>query len=536
MTLYSWYVAVSLAAAACVSVTAQATVSQADVFINEIHYDNTGADAGESVELAGPAGVTLEGLSLHFYNGNGGGQYSTTTLAGTLPAMQSGYGVLSFATSGLQNGPDGIALVRDSDASVLQFLSYEGTITATDGPAIGLTSVDINVAQTSSTPVSESLQMCGSGSNSTDFGWGATATTASFGSINSCQSFERPTVTTCIDLKRLFRNNSCCGNASKGINLHFVDISTGQMVPAPQCHDLATVYTNRSCCGAPSKEVNLTLVSAIPSTAPATAPSCGTCSSINQADPTVTSSTFTAPPDSLVLHYGESTNYTVWLDCQVRGAYRFEYNISRDCGCLPRLSSFKKDRDVPELCQQNSSSAYPSVIDSLGTVHRYDRGHQVPANHLDSDQTAIAQSQYMTNVLPQASLMNRGSWLATEEITECYRDLEPLHVLGGAVYNSTSPRATWFLASHGIQLPVAYWKVITASTLFPDDFGRIAFFIPNEAVAVRSMLDEYVVSLSQLETLLASYNISQVFDTTLAEKQHTPTAAWALPAGCDKGR
>ena len=56
------------------------------------------------------------------------------------------------------------------------------------------------------------------------------------------------------------------------------------------------------------------------------------------------------------------------------------------------------------------------------------------------------------------------------------------------------------------------WQVITASTLFPDDFGRIAFFIPNEAVAVRSMLDEYVVSLSQLETLLASYNISQVPD------------------------
>ena len=57
--------------------------------------------------------------------------------------------------------------------------------------------------------------------------------------------------------------------------------------------------------------------------------------------------------------------------------HRFEYNISRDCGCLPRLSSFKKDQDVPEVCQQNSTSAYPAVNDSLGTVHRYDRGHQV---------------------------------------------------------------------------------------------------------------------------------------------------------------
>jgi len=32
------------------------------VFINEIHYDNIGTDAGEAIEIAGPAGTDLTGI------------------------------------------------------------------------------------------------------------------------------------------------------------------------------------------------------------------------------------------------------------------------------------------------------------------------------------------------------------------------------------------------------------------------------------------------------------------------------------------
>jgi hypothetical protein len=34
------------------------------VFINEIHYDNTGTDVGEAVEIAGYAGIDLTGWSI----------------------------------------------------------------------------------------------------------------------------------------------------------------------------------------------------------------------------------------------------------------------------------------------------------------------------------------------------------------------------------------------------------------------------------------------------------------------------------------
>ena len=112
------------------------------VFINEIHYDNTGGDTGEFVEVAGPAGEDMAGWSLVFYNGNGGASYATIALSGVIPDEGSGAGALSFPQSGIQNGsPDGVALV--DGATVVQFLSYEGGFSASNGPAAGLPSTDI---------------------------------------------------------------------------------------------------------------------------------------------------------------------------------------------------------------------------------------------------------------------------------------------------------------------------------------------------------------------------------------------------------
>lgn len=68
----------------------------------------------------------------------------------------------SYATNGIQNGsPDGIALVNGT--TVVQFLSYEGTFAAVDGPASDMTSVDIGVSEPGSTPIGFSLQLRGTG-------------------------------------------------------------------------------------------------------------------------------------------------------------------------------------------------------------------------------------------------------------------------------------------------------------------------------------------------------------------------------------
>ncbi len=88
------------------------------MFINEIHYDNDGADFDEGVELLGPLSTDLSSYRLELYNGNGGARYGTANYipaGAALSPVGSGFGALWVPTLDLQNGsPDGIALFNGS--------------------------------------------------------------------------------------------------------------------------------------------------------------------------------------------------------------------------------------------------------------------------------------------------------------------------------------------------------------------------------------------------------------------------------------
>lgn len=160
------------------------------VFFNEIHYDNSGTDSGEAIEIAGTAGTDLTGWQIVLYNGSNGQAYDTRTLSGVIADQDHGFGALSFSypANGIQNGPpDAFALV-DPEGHVVQFLSYEGVFTATNGPANGLTSTDIGVSEPGDVPAGQSLQLKGTGTDYADFTW-TSESTASFGTINAGESF-----------------------------------------------------------------------------------------------------------------------------------------------------------------------------------------------------------------------------------------------------------------------------------------------------------------------------------------------------------
>ncbi len=158
------------------------------VHLSEIHYDNVGADVDERIEITAPAGTDLSGWSVVLYNGSNGTSYDTRALVDTVPDQCDGRGtvVLAYPPNGIQNGdPDGVALVNGT--TVVEFLSWEGTFAAANGPAAGLTSVDIGVAETASTPVGESLQR-------TSAGWSPPAP-HTFGACNPDSDVEVATVT-----------------------------------------------------------------------------------------------------------------------------------------------------------------------------------------------------------------------------------------------------------------------------------------------------------------------------------------------------
>ena len=157
-----------------------------NLWINEIHYDNLGGDVQERVEIAGSAGVDLTGYSIYHYNGAGGTVISTQNITGVILEISSGLGVKNIFNEGLQNDDEGIALV-DPSGSVIQFLSYEGEVTATEGPAAGLTSNLLPVSEQPSVTIGFSMQLTGTGNKYEDFTWSIKPDTID--TINSDQTF-----------------------------------------------------------------------------------------------------------------------------------------------------------------------------------------------------------------------------------------------------------------------------------------------------------------------------------------------------------
>lgn len=180
---------------AILSPAAQTALAQpgATVFINEIHYDEGSTGLDEGIEITGPAGTMLTGWALVLYDGTTGLAYSRITITGRILDAGNGWGFITFPFPAgfLHNGaPDGLALA-DSAGGVVMFLSYEGIFTALDGPASGLTSTDIGVAETGSEPAGYSLQLVGTGTQYSDFAW-APPQPATFGAPNETQVFPPP--------------------------------------------------------------------------------------------------------------------------------------------------------------------------------------------------------------------------------------------------------------------------------------------------------------------------------------------------------
>ncbi len=161
------------------------------IFINELHYDNTGGDVDEGVEIAAPIGVDVSNLRILFYNQDGA-TYGSAKELGAPVGQCNDYSLYVIRQSGIQNGDaDGLALVDASANTAIQLLSYEGVLTATEGVAATLPSTDIGVAEGGDTPVGHSLQLGGTGGAYDDFEWRGPVA-ATFGACNAGQDLGAP--------------------------------------------------------------------------------------------------------------------------------------------------------------------------------------------------------------------------------------------------------------------------------------------------------------------------------------------------------
>lgn len=138
----------------------------ATLVINEIDYDQPGADEGGFVEVAntGDEAASLDGLALVLVDGADSEEYARRNLSGALAA--GGYLQIDIEA---QNGPDGVALVDTATGTLLDALSYEGAITAAtiDGSTYNLVEGTPTPAEDSNT-VDGSLSRLPDGSDTDD--------------------------------------------------------------------------------------------------------------------------------------------------------------------------------------------------------------------------------------------------------------------------------------------------------------------------------------------------------------------------------
>ncbi|WP_121667685.1 T9SS type A sorting domain-containing protein [Mesonia aquimarina] len=161
---------------------------QTNAWINELHYQNTGIDDNEAIEIVIESPGTLQDYEVLLYDASGNIYDSQTVDQFTEGATSGNFTLFFWEPTSIQNGTGGIALTYLGSLISGQFLSYGGVVTAVSGAAIGETSIDIGSSEDASTGVTSSLQLLGSGGTYQDFIW-FSFNTQTFGANNMVQTF-----------------------------------------------------------------------------------------------------------------------------------------------------------------------------------------------------------------------------------------------------------------------------------------------------------------------------------------------------------
>ena len=197
-----------------------------------------------------------------------------------------------------------------------------------------------------------------------------------------------------------------------------------------------------------------------------------------------------------LIHEKQYDGFTLWLNCERHGAVAFKYELGKDQGDISREGEeFIIDEDMPATCQPTSNTSYRTSNVDKQRTGTYDRGHLVPANHMDNKAQSFTDTFYLTNILPQQTTFNQksGAWFNTEVISECYRDIATITIWGGVIWGDDASD-DFFVDSHGVATPDYWWKLIKRH----DSNDFIAWLFPNSKAATKSKIDDYIVTLDEL--------------------------------------
>ncbi len=495
-------------ASATLTVTEPTPLPPTDVFISEIHYDNSGADENEAIEVEGPDGTDFTGWSLVLYNGNGGVTYGTIALPATATSCGTARAVTYAAAVGLQNGsPDGVALVNASGA-VVEFLSYEGTFRATNGPAAGRRSIDIGIDETGSGGLNTSLQKDA-------IGWFG----PSVSSFGACNVAPPPFVS-------IFGRDGSDPPVPVGFEIQlFANFNDGRGNTAPSTFEWSSDAPALASVDADGVVHALGAGMAI---VRATAP--------NGATGSFTLPTIIATPSPTAVYAG-NTEFGVPRDKDPgddfiirREQYTTSFNRWRGIpnwvsfnleathfGDQDRCNCFTFDPELPKSFKPYTTADYTGA----SAFHGYgiDRGHLARSFDRTAGNLDNATTFYFSNIIPQASDNNQGPWAVMEiAVGDMARfQNKEVYVIAGASGSKGTIKG-----ENNITIPSHVWKVVV---IMPRDQGRanvdsyddievIAVIMPNDAGIRNVDWNTYRTTINAVEAL-SGYNLLSLLNTRI---------------------
>ncbi|HMI55630.1 MAG TPA: DNA/RNA non-specific endonuclease, partial [Gemmatimonadaceae bacterium] len=467
----------------------------------EIHYDNGGDDVKEQIEIEGSANTDLSGWSIVLYDGNSRMAYQTTPLTGiTIPATCGDRGVVVVPFATIQNGsPDGFALVHNAD--VVQFLSYEGTLSALDGPAAGSTSTDIGVAEGSSTSQIQSLQL-----SATSGKW-VGPLRRSFG---RCNKDGPPPFDITFSGREPISDPALPVGFEDQLFATLVDLS-GATVPttftwSSDTPELASIDQNGVMHSAAAGQAIFRATAGNGTTGTYALPTIvatlgGTADYRGNAEfgvPTDAdaSDDFIITRDQYTISYSQARNTPNWVS--------YEFDATHFGSAVDRCDCFTHDPALPAGFTHITTADYTGAGAFAG--YGIDRGHMARSFDFTSGALDNALSYYLSNIIPQAAAVNQGPWKLLEDSLGNLARFhgKEVYVIAGVAGSKGSVKG-----EGKITIPASEWKVALVMPLnhgltdvsdYSDIEDVIAVIMPNEPT-INSDWKTYKTTVDEIESV-----------------------------------
>jgi DNA/RNA endonuclease G (NUC1)/PKD repeat protein len=519
-----------------------------DIRVSELHYDNTGTDADEKVEIEGPVGTVLTGWSIAFYNGDPASSstplkvYNTAAVNGTLiaPITCGTRGVLAIAipaSPGIQNGgtagaqPDGLALV-DNTGALVEFLSYEGSFTAADGPAVGVTSRNIGVMEDNPVPAA-GLSLHRSANGAT---WAGPAA-SDMGYVNACGAPPPASIT--------FSGRSPTADPPLPVGFEAQVFAT-ETVGGTRVNTTFTWTSETPAIASVDQDGVLRALTAGTAILRATATDGATATySLPTVVGTQSSATYGnnvefgtptdgTPGDDFIITRLEYTSS--WNKNLGRPNWVSEKLDASTYGAEDRCNCFTFD---PELEAQGFPKYTTADYTGAGAFAGYgiDRGHMTRSADRTAGNLDNARTYYFSNVLPQAAANNQVTWKLLEDTlgTIAENQGKAVYVIEGGSSSAQFPSKGFIKGQNKVEMPGAVWKVAVimdhgkglADVHSVNDVAIIAIITPNDP-SVNPDWHTYKTTVDAVEAL-SGYDLLSLLEdnleTAIESNDHPPVAA-----------